>query len=104
MKTTTKTTPDKCAACPAPAAAGLELCGPCMIELEYRIMASEPEPVTLQCHVCRQAISMTEARSLRFAKNPKAGDRMTPGLCWICAHLYLSAHRRDSLPPELQQV
>jgi hypothetical protein len=67
------------------------------MELAYRIRAAEPHPEKRRCKACGAAFSFTEARVLRIAKNPKAGNRQTPQLCWICAHLHLAAHRPDPI-------
>jgi hypothetical protein len=53
-------------------------------------MAAEPEPAMLKCAACKAPFSLTEARVLRQAKDPKAGDHATPKLCWVCARLHLS--------------
>ncbi len=77
------------------------LCGPCSIELAYRVMNTEPEPSFLKCAACGTPYRYTEARVLRHAKNPRAAyDRnlsyVTPSLCWVCARLWHST-RSESL-------
>jgi hypothetical protein len=62
-------------------------------------MAAEPKPSMLTCVACKAPFSLTEARVLRQAKNPKAGNHETPTLCWACAHLHLAANRPDAFDP-----
>lgn len=90
---------NKCRQCPATIEAPEDLCPPCAIEHAYRIMAAEPEPVLRKCEACGASFKLTEARVLRSAKNPLAGNHHTPWLCWICAHLHLSATRPETIPP-----
>ena len=89
----------QCCQCPTPVEGPNEdLCTACAVELAYRIMAAEPEPVMPPCDVCGAPYSLTEARVLRNAKNPRAGSAETPRLCWVCAHLHLSALRPETIP------
>ena len=89
---------NKCTQCPAPAT-GIGLCNACIIELTHRVAASEPDPCTIPCAVCESPIQFTEARVIRYAKDPLRGNQQTPKLCWVCARLHLSAHDPDTLPP-----
>jgi hypothetical protein len=83
----------KCRQCTDRTEDDSELCAACAVELAHRILAATPNPEKMTCGVCRAPFGFTEARVLRFAKNPKAGNRATPRLCWVCAHLHLSAQR-----------
>jgi hypothetical protein len=82
---------ERCRQCPAPVEPRENLCPPHAIELAYRIMAAFPEPVIPTCEVCKASYSLLEARVLREATDPRAGSPETPNLCWVCAHLHLSA-------------
>ncbi len=87
-----------CNLCPQPAEApDYTLCAPCAIELAYRMMASEPEPGARACRVCGAEFSFTDARVIRSAKNPSAGSRQTPELCWVCVRLHVSARNKEEL-------
>jgi hypothetical protein len=88
----------KCTQCPAPADPKTGICIHCSIELVHRIMAAEPDACSIPCAVCEAPISYTEARVLRYAKNPTKGNQQTPKLCWVCAHLHLSANRAEPIP------
>jgi rubrerythrin len=35
---------------------------------------------------------------LRAAKDPMVGNHRTPTLCWVCAHLHLSAAKPEVCP------
>jgi hypothetical protein len=63
------------------------LCSGCTVELQHKIMAAHPDPVFKHCAICGAPYSFTEARVLRKAKTPRAGDPATPELCWVCARL-----------------
>lgn len=89
---------EKCSQCPEPAEPGESLCHPHIMELAHRIMNAEPEPHLCHCAVCGAPFTLIEARVLRAAKDPKAGDHQTPDLCWVCAHLHLSAARPEVCP------
>jgi predicted amidophosphoribosyltransferase len=110
MKTTKATTTtmktDRCRQCPATVEPGDDLCPPCSVELAHRVMNAEPDPQTLRCAACKAPFSLIEARVLRQAKNPTAGDHQTPTLCWVCARLHLSATLPDPSdpPPGMFQV
>lgn len=81
----------KCAVCPAPAVSDAGLCSPHYMDLAHRIMNAEPEPSYRTCKVCSGPFRYTEARVLRHVMNPGTGSRITPYLCWVCAHLYSHA-------------
>jgi len=82
----------KCRQCPSKIDDG-ELCGPCSVELAHLILDAEPKRVLAKCQVCGTPYLFTEARVLRRAKDPRANASYdTPDLCWVCAHLHLSAH------------
>ena len=87
-----------CRQCPAPAEPKMELCVHCSIELSHRVMAAEPDPCTIPCAICQTPFGFTEARVLRRAKDPMKGNQETPKLCWVCAHLHLSARRIEPIP------
>lgn len=90
--------PAKCRQCSAPVDEVSDLCAPCSVELAYRIMNAEPDPTMRHCQVCHAEFRLIEARVLRSVKDPKRGDSHTPFLCWKCAHLHLSAARREPCP------
>jgi hypothetical protein len=95
-----KTSPRHCLYCPEPIPAGADLCTPHQIELEYLIMAAEPEPIRRQCHACNAEFKLTEARVIRSVKDPRAVvaghvSPVTPWLCWVCARLHHSAQKPE---------
>ncbi len=92
----------KCTYCPNPAEGGKELCGPCFVEMSHLLMDGEPEREFLKCVVCSDLFRYTEARVLRYAKNPRAPlCNHTPVLCWVCSRLHISAAHQEkhSAPP-----
>lgn len=89
---------NKCRQCSAPVQPLDDLCGACTMERAYRIMAAEPEPTLRKCETCGEQFRLTEARVLRSVKDPLVGNHTTPFLCWVCAHLHLSASRPETIP------
>ncbi len=87
----------KCPHCTNPVEDQETLCGPCGIELAHYIMNAEPDPMHLECEVCKAPFSLLEARVLRAAKNPHGKLPKEPAfLCWTCTRLFHSA-RQTSL-------
>ena len=92
MTTSKPTTKTKCSRCSSPTISTHELCIPCSVELEYAVSDAEPDPESLTCCQCGQSYRFSEARVLRYAKNPSRGNDETPHLCWVCTRLHYSAH------------
>ena len=68
-------------------------CGPCSVALFQKILMEPCEdPTALQCKVCRSFYPLNSAR-VRRAIESQHGNKETPELCWVCAHLHLAAQR-----------
>ena len=65
------------------------------MELAHLILAAD-DGGFLYCKVCSAPFRLTESRVMRAVKSPGAGDQETPRLCWVCAHLYLSANSKPA--------
>lgn len=92
MKKTTTAT-KKCNQCPNPVEMPADdLCAPCSAVLVHMVLDSGPDRSVFHCVVCQGEIRLTEARVLRAVRDHKAGSGETPRLCWVCAHLHLSAN------------
>ena len=84
---------NRCERCSTPT--DQPLCLPCAVELSYR-MLQEDNDMHPECAICGAAFDLTEARVIRHAKTPRAGNPVTPFLCWVCTRLHNSARSAAS--------
>lgn len=77
-----------------PADSGEHVYCPSCAEALFQKLLMEPceDPTALQCKNCRSFYPLNSPR-VRRAIETQAGDKETPELCWVCAHLHVAAQR-----------